>query len=159
VTQSSSDALAREVQKCYCGKFRRTNDGSTGGRNFGKFKCTNEEVQVFEPFIGFTRIIYRWKAYHISKLFCFESFLKLCTFLKLFQKLIIRFSRLFLFSECIFVAVFIPFIGMMHMIQFKGASEESSCAPNVANYLEHAIILFKSYLIFITTGSFTARVI
>jgi hypothetical protein len=61
-------------------------------------------------------MIYRWKAYKISKLFCFRSFPKFCTFLKLFQKLIIRFSHLFVFSESIFVAVFIPLIGMMYMI-------------------------------------------
>jgi hypothetical protein len=61
-------------------------------------------------------MIYRWKAYEISKLFYFGSFPKLYTFLKLFQKLIFRFSRLFVFSESIFVAVFISFIGMMHMI-------------------------------------------
>jgi hypothetical protein len=43
-TQSSLGALAREVQEHYRGKFRRTNEGSTGGRNFGKFKCTNEAI-------------------------------------------------------------------------------------------------------------------
>jgi hypothetical protein len=61
-------------------------------------------------------MIYRWKAYQILKLFCFISFSKFCTFLKLFQKLIFRFSRLFVFSDSIFIAVFISFIGMMHMI-------------------------------------------
>jgi hypothetical protein len=61
-------------------------------------------------------MIYHWKAYQISQLFCFESFPKFYIFLKLFQKLIIRFSHLFVFSKSIFVAVFIPFIRMMHMI-------------------------------------------
>jgi hypothetical protein len=52
-------------------------------------------------------MIYRWKAYQILKLLCFGSFPKFCTFLKLIQKLIIRFSRLLVFSESIFIAVFI----------------------------------------------------
>jgi hypothetical protein len=34
----------------------------------------------------------------------------------IFEKLIIRFLRLFVYLESIFIAVFIPFIGMMHMI-------------------------------------------
>jgi hypothetical protein len=42
--QSSSGEVAREVQGRYNGKFRHTNEGSTGGRNFGEFKCTNEVV-------------------------------------------------------------------------------------------------------------------
>jgi hypothetical protein len=46
----------------------------------------------------------------------FRSFPKFYTFLKLIQKLIIRFSRLLVFSEIIFIAVFIPFIEMMLMI-------------------------------------------
>jgi hypothetical protein len=58
-------------------------------------------IIVFELFIGFTQMIYRWKAYQILKLFCFGNFPKFCTFLKLFQKLIIRFSRIFVFSESI----------------------------------------------------------
>jgi hypothetical protein len=61
-------------------------------------------------------MIYRWKAYQIPKLLCFGSFPKFCTFLKLIQKLIIRFSRLLVFSEIIFITVFIPLIGMMLMI-------------------------------------------
>jgi hypothetical protein len=39
-------------------------------------------------------MIYCWKAYQILKLLCFRSFPKFYTFLKLIQKLIIRFSRL-----------------------------------------------------------------
>jgi hypothetical protein len=46
-------------------------------------------------------MIYRWKAYQIPKLLCFGSFLKFCTFVKLIQKLLIRFSRLLVFSESI----------------------------------------------------------
>jgi hypothetical protein len=42
-------------------------------------------------------MIYRWKAYQIPKLLCFGSFLKFYTFLKLFKKLLIRFSRPFVF--------------------------------------------------------------
>jgi hypothetical protein len=61
-------------------------------------------------------MIYLWKAYKISKLFSFGSFPKLCTFLKLYQKFRFRFSRLFVFLESVFVAVFTSFIGMMHMI-------------------------------------------
>jgi hypothetical protein len=61
-------------------------------------------------------MIYRWKAYQIPKLLMFGSFPKFYTFLKLFKKLLIRFSRPFVFSEIIFIAVFIPFIGMMLMI-------------------------------------------
>jgi hypothetical protein len=61
-------------------------------------------------------MIYRWKAYQIPKLLCFGSFPKFCIFLKLIQKLIIRFSRLLVFLESIFIVVFIPFIGMMLMI-------------------------------------------
>jgi hypothetical protein len=61
-------------------------------------------------------MIYRWKAYQIPKLLCFRIFPKFCTFLKLIQKLIIRFLCLLVFSESIFIAVFIPFIGMMLMI-------------------------------------------
>jgi hypothetical protein len=36
--------LAREVQERYRRKFRHTNEGSTSGRNFGKFRCTNEAI-------------------------------------------------------------------------------------------------------------------
>jgi hypothetical protein len=61
-------------------------------------------------------MIYRWKAYQILKLLCFGSFLKFGTFLKLIQKLIIRFLRLLVFLESIFITVFIPFIRMMLMI-------------------------------------------
>jgi hypothetical protein len=61
-------------------------------------------------------MIYRWKAYQILKLLCFGCFPKFYIFLKLIQKLIIRFSRLLVFSESIFIAIFIPFIGMMDMI-------------------------------------------
>jgi hypothetical protein len=49
VTQSSSSAEARKVQGCYCGKFKHSNKGSTGGRNFGKFKCTKEAVYKTRP--------------------------------------------------------------------------------------------------------------
>jgi hypothetical protein len=61
-------------------------------------------------------MIYRCKAYQIPKLLCFESFPKFCIFLKLIQKLIIRFSHLLVFLESIFIAVFIPFIRMILMI-------------------------------------------
>jgi hypothetical protein len=43
-TQSSSGAVAQEVQGRYFGKFRCTNEGSTGGQNFRKFKCTDKVV-------------------------------------------------------------------------------------------------------------------
>jgi hypothetical protein len=38
LTPSSSVALEWTVQNCNPRKFRRTNEGSTGGRNFEKFK-------------------------------------------------------------------------------------------------------------------------
>jgi hypothetical protein len=58
-------------------------------------------IIIFEPFLRFTQMIYHWKDYKIPKLLCFRSFPKFCTFLKLIQKLIIRFSRLLVFSEII----------------------------------------------------------
>jgi hypothetical protein len=37
-------------------------------------------IIVIASFIGFTQIIYHWKAYQILKLFYFSSFPKFCTF-------------------------------------------------------------------------------
>jgi hypothetical protein len=43
-TQSSLGAVVREVQGRYCGKFKRTNEESTCGRNLRKFECPNEAI-------------------------------------------------------------------------------------------------------------------